>query len=86
MIFLAAVLAGLFFGFRELLPYLSAQTSGSIRRRGYNGGIVRRADDPDRFRRLLGNRLKGALAGFGVAIAAVAVWFALNVLSVLGAK
>jgi hypothetical protein len=78
MIFIGAVLAGLFFGFRELLPYLSAKATGSIKRRGYSGAVVRRADDPERFRRLLGNRLRGALAGFGIAALAVLAWLGLS--------
>ena len=86
MIFIAAVLAGLFFALRELLPYLSAQASGSIKRRGYNGGVVRRSEDPERFSALLRNRLKGALAGFGIVVVAVVVWIALSVLPALGSR
>ncbi|QUD86182.1 hypothetical protein [Phenylobacterium montanum] len=61
--------AGLYFGFRDLLPYLAAKKQGVIVRRGYSAIKVRRDEDPERFRRLLSNRVRGLTMGFGLAAA-----------------
>ena len=70
----ASVLAGLFLGVRDLLPYMAAQQSGVIIRRGYAGIKVRRDEDAERFSKLLGNRIRGMAFGFGFAGAAAIVF------------
>jgi hypothetical protein len=64
-----SIFAGLFFGIRELAPYLQARRTGVIRRRGYSALLVRRDEEPDRFAALVRKRLTGALLGFGLSIA-----------------
>jgi hypothetical protein len=66
MLSVGAILSGLFFGFRDLLPLLAAQRSGVIRRKGARDIKVSRDADPDVFARLLANRSKGAAGGFGL--------------------
>jgi len=70
----ASVLAGLFLGVRDLLPYLAARRSGVIVRRGYAGLRVQRDQDAERFARLLGNRARGMAFGFGLAAFAAIVF------------
>jgi hypothetical protein len=69
-----SVPAGLLLGFRDLLPYLASQRSGVIVRRGYAGTKILRADDAERFGRLLNNRKKGMALGFGLAAAAAVLF------------
>jgi hypothetical protein len=77
MVGVGSFFAGLFLGFRDLMPYLAAKASGVIVRKGYAGQKVVRSEDPDRFARLLGNRVKGILIGFGLCAAgALAVAYA----------
>jgi hypothetical protein len=68
-----ALLGGLFLGFRDLLPYLAAQRSGVVVRKGARGLKVRREEDSEGFDRLLANRAKGAALGFGLSAAGVFV-------------
>ncbi len=63
MILLGAFLAGLVLTLKDLIPWLQAQASGSIRTRGHKRQTVRRRDDPERFRTLSRNRLKSAWLG-----------------------
>ena len=63
-----AVFGGLFLGLRDLVPFMAAQRSGSIMRKGARAIRVRRDEDPDGFARLLANRGKGAAIGFGLSI------------------
>ena len=67
-----SIFAGLFFALCDLLPYLAAKRSGTIRRRGYAGVVVRRDEDPERFRRLTGARLRGVLFGLALSIGGAA--------------
>ncbi len=78
---IGAVFGGLFLGLRDLIPYLAAQRSGVILRKGARGERIQRAADPERFERLLANRAKSAGAGFGLTMvgALVLVLFALAV-------
>jgi hypothetical protein len=80
-----ALLGGLFLGFRDLLPYLAAKQSGAIVRKGALGVRVRREEDPEGFDRLLANRSKGALFGFGMSTAGLLV-LGLFGLAVVGAS
>ncbi len=66
MLSIGALLSGLFMGVKDLLPYLSAQRSGVIARRGSGAVRVRRYEDPDGFARLLANRSKGATLALGL--------------------
>jgi hypothetical protein len=68
----ASIFAGLFFALRDLFPYLAAKRSGAIKRRGYAGLIVRREEDPDRFRKLTGARLRGVLLGLALSVGGAA--------------
>jgi len=70
----ASVLAGVFLGVRDLLPYLAARRSGLIVRRGYAGLKVRRDEDAERFARLLSNRARGMAFGFSLAVLAAIVF------------
>jgi hypothetical protein len=63
---IAALLGGLFLGFRDLVPYVAARRSGVITRKGAQNIRVRRDTDPEAFARLLANRSKGAVIGLGV--------------------
>jgi hypothetical protein len=73
MLSVGAVFGGLYLGLRDLLPYLAAVRSGSITRKGALAVRVRRDEDPDRFARLLANRVRGAALGFGLAILGASV-------------
>lgn len=75
MILLGALLAGLFLVLKDLIPWAQAQASGTIRSRGHNRQQVRRSEDPDRFRALSRNRLKGAWPGVILLMAAFGIWF-----------
>jgi hypothetical protein len=66
MLSVGAVLSGLFLGLRDLAPYLTAQRSGVIARKGARDVRIRRDEDPVSFSRLLANRSKGATGGFGL--------------------
>lgn len=66
MLSMGALFGGLFLGFKDLIPYLAAQRSGVILRKGAREIRVRRDEDPAGFDRLLANRSKGAAAGFGL--------------------
>lgn len=65
--------AGLVTGPRDLVSYLAARRTGVCRRRGFRDVVVRRDEEPDRFRRLLRNRLLGMVNGFGLIAAGVAL-------------
>lgn len=67
-----AFFGGLLLGFKDLLPYLVAQRSGVIVRRGRETK-VRRDQEPEVFERLLANRSKGAATGFGLSMAGAVV-------------
>ena len=58
-----ASLAGLYLILRDLFPWLEAQRSGVLRTRGYNRKRVLRAEDHERFRALLRNRVDGMIIG-----------------------
>lgn len=70
---IGACLAGLYMILRDLLPFLEAHRSGVVRTRGYKREAVRRADDPERFRRLLRNHVDGMVIGL-MAIAFGILW------------
>jgi hypothetical protein len=73
MLGFAAILGGLFLGFRDLAPLLAARQSGVIRRKGSGAARVSREEDLTGFDRLLANRSKGAAIGFGVVTLGVIV-------------
>ncbi|NBU27584.1 MAG: hypothetical protein EBS42_05025 [Caulobacteraceae bacterium] len=62
MIFFAAILAAFISGFgwlaRDLPGILTAPGTGEIRSKSYGSPLVRRADDPERFERLVAYRRK----------------------------
>ena len=68
MLSVGAVLSGLFLGFRDVAPYLTAKRSGVIARKGARDIRVRRDENPEGFARLLANRSRGATAGFGLSM------------------
>jgi len=74
VILLGAFLAGLFLTLKDMIPWARAQASGTIQTRGHNPRIVRRADDPERFKALSRNRLKSAWLGFILLMAAFGIW------------
>lgn len=83
MLSVGALFSGLFLGFRDLIPYLAAQRSGVIQRKGARDVRVRRDDDPSGFSRLLANRSRGATVGFGLSVAG-ALGLSLFVLALTG--
>ena len=68
-----AIFGGLYFLFRDLAPYLAAQRSGVIARKGARSVRVRRDEDPAGFARLLANRGKGMAFGGAVSTAGLLV-------------
>jgi hypothetical protein len=66
-----SIFAGLFFGVRELAPYLSAKRTGVIRRRGHSALAIRRDDEPERFAALVSKRLTASMLGFGLSVVGV---------------
>jgi len=79
MLGVGAMFGGLFFVFRDLIPYLAAKRSGVITRRGYSAIKVSRDQEPERFANLLASRAKGvafgfALSGGGLVAVVVAVF------------
>lgn len=60
---IGACLAGLYLILRDLLPFLEAHRSGAVRTRGYKRQVVRRAEEPERFKRLVRNHVDGMLIG-----------------------
>jgi hypothetical protein len=83
MIMLGFFLAGLVLVLKELVPWFMAQTSGQIRTRGHNRQLVRRADDPERFRSLSRNRIKASGLGFIIILAAIGITIGQFVMAVL---
>ncbi len=83
MLSLAALLAGLFLGLRDLFPLLAAKRSGVIVRKGARAVRVERGADPEGFARLLANRSKGTTVGFGIAMLGL-IGVGLNVLALVG--
>jgi hypothetical protein len=68
MLGIGTFFAGLYFAFRDLIPYFGGMRSGVILRRGYNAISIRRDEEPERFAKLLSARLRGALLGFGLSV------------------
>ena len=68
MLGLGALFSGLFLGFRDLVPYMAAQRSGVIQRKGARNVRIRRDEDPGGFARLLANRSNSAAIGFGLSM------------------
>ncbi len=58
-----ASLAGIYLILRDLFPFLEAHRSGVVRSRGYKRELVRRSEDPERFRGLLRNHVDGMVIG-----------------------
>ena len=86
---IGACLAGLYLIVRDLLPFLEAHRSGAVRTRGYKRQTVRRAEEPERFRRLVRNHVDGMLVGL-LAVVFGVLWtffglFALFALLPIGA-
>jgi len=73
MIVLGLFLAGLVLALKELVPWFLAQTSGQIRTRGHNRQVVRRAEDPERFKSLSRNRFKASGLGLMAMLAAIGI-------------
>ena len=70
---IAALLSGLFIGLKDLIPYLRARRTGVILRKGALNVSVRRDADPEGFARLMANRSRGAVVGFGLSMAGAAI-------------
>ncbi|MBN8553112.1 MAG: hypothetical protein J0L52_09500 [Caulobacterales bacterium] len=73
MIVIGLFLAGLVLALKELVPWAMAQTSGQIRTRGHSRQVIRRADDPERFRSLSRNRIKASGLGIVIMLAAIGI-------------
>jgi len=73
MIIYALYLAALFLLLKDGIPWAGAVTSGSIKTRGARREVVRRAEDPDRFKRLVAQRFKGMAPGALCLAAAIGV-------------
>ncbi len=73
MIIYALYMAALFLLLKDGIPWAGAVTSGSIKTRGARREVVRRADDPDRFKRLVAQRFKGMAPGALCLAAAIGV-------------
>ncbi|HWE47349.1 MAG TPA: hypothetical protein VG407_15100 [Caulobacteraceae bacterium] len=67
-----AFFAGIFFGLKDLGPYLNAARTGVVVRRGYNAVKIARDEDPARFATLVASRRKGVFYGFGLSAAGAA--------------
>jgi hypothetical protein len=83
MLSIGSLFSGLYLGFRDLIPYLAAQRSGVIARKGALTVRVQRDEDPDGFARLLANRSKGAAVGFGLSMVGF-IGLSLFVLAITG--
>jgi hypothetical protein len=68
-----AFFGGFYFILRDLLPYLAAQRSGVIARKGARSVRVRRDENPEGFQRLMANRGKGIAFGSAVSAAGLLV-------------
>lgn len=68
-----ALLGGLFLALKDFIPYLTARSSGVIKRKGHAGRKVSRTEDPEQFNRLLANRARSASVGLLVAFAGAVV-------------
>ena len=81
MIVYALYLAAVILLLKEGVPWAGAVSSGAIKTRGARREVVRRADDPDRFKRLIDQRFKGMAPGALCLAAAIGV----TVWTVIGA-
>ncbi|MBB4081392.1 hypothetical protein [Brevundimonas lenta] len=78
---IGAIGAGVFLTLREFLPWLEANRTGAVRTRGARPQLVRRDEDPERFKDLTGRRLKAAGPGLLI-LAAGFGWLFWNVLAI----
>jgi len=81
-VFIGACLAGFYLILRDLLPYLEAQRSGAVKTRGYKPRKIYRAEEPDRFRVLLRNRVDGMLIGLLACVFGV-LWVTIGLFALL---
>lgn len=84
LVVLGACLAGIFLISRELIPLVSAWSSGVIRTRGANPKRVRRDEEPERFKALCRNRFNAMGLGF-LAIGFGLLWIWLGLLALIPA-
>lgn len=68
MLFLGAFGAGVFFLLRDGPEYLTAESTGRLRTRGYRPVVVDRTAEPERFEKLM----KGRRGGLWLGVAALA--------------
>jgi hypothetical protein len=82
LIGVGAIGAGLLLLLRELIPWMEAARTGTIRTRGTRAQTVSRAEDPERFKALLQRRFSAAGPGALFIIGGL-VWLGWNALGLL---
>jgi hypothetical protein len=80
MLLIAAIIAGLILILRDGIPWTRAIASGVIHTRGTRRQKVERAAEPDRFKALADQRLRGTVPGL-ICLAAAIGWIAWSFLS-----